>query len=255
MLFMNNAADKTPTDDVGAILGLAERIHIITACHKVGLEPTGSQDPYALRRAARCINEILFARKYNFDITEAVKESCRINEVNEATQAKILEFIKQRLHVQLKERGFEHELAALGISVAGNVPYQALKFIETMNGVKADEWFTALVSSALRVKNILKKNEKEITGAAPNESLMTVEAEKNLYQEVSRLDEPVKKALEAYDWESIAKMLAELSPVVSKFFDDVMVMDKDEKVRANRLALLEQCNKLFAEVGDLSVLS
>ena len=251
-----NAQDKTPTDDVGAILGLAERIHIIVACHKVGLEPTGSQDPYALKRAARCINEILFARKYNFDITEAVKESCRINEVDETTQAKILEFIKQRLLVQLKERGFDHELAELGISVAGNVPYQALKFIETMNSVKNDEWFTALVSSALRVKNILRKNEKEIAvDVTPDETLMKLEAEKNLFKEVSRLDEPVKKALEAYDWEGLAKMLAELSPIVAKFFDDVMVMDKDEKIRANRLAILRESNKLFTQVGDLSALS
>ena len=251
-----NAQDKTPTDDVGAILGLAERIHIIVACHKVGLEPTGSQDPYALKRAARCINEILFARKYNFDITEAVKESCRINEVDETTQAKILEFIKQRLLVQLKERGFDHELAELGISVAGNVPYQALKFIETMNSVKNDEWFTALVSSALRVKNILRKNEKEIAAdVTPDETLMKLEAEKNLFKEVSRLDEPVKKALEAYDWEGLAKMLAELSPIVAKFFDDVMVMDKDEKIRANRLAILRESNKLFTQVGDLSALS
>ena len=249
------AADKTPSDDVGAVLGLAERVHIITACHKVGLEPTGSQDPYALRRAARCINEILFARKYNFDITEAVRKSCEINEVDEATTAKILDFIKQRLHVQLKERGFDHELAALGISVVGNVPYQALKLIETLNEVKADEWFTALVSAAVRVKNILRKNASEVTGASPDEALMTVEAERDLYREVSRLDIPVREALDVYDWEGLAKMLAELSPVVAKFFDDVMVMDKDEKIRANRLALLEQCNKLFREVGDLSVLN
>ncbi|MBQ7151504.1 MAG: glycine--tRNA ligase subunit beta [Synergistaceae bacterium] len=249
------ATDKTPTDDVGAVLGLAERVHIITACHKVGLEPTGSQDPYALRRAARCINEILFARKYNFDIVEAVKESCKINGVDEKTQEKILEFIKQRLHVQLKERGFEHELAALGISVAGNVPYQALKFIETLGAVKAEEWFTALVSSAVRVKNILAKNSKDLTVEQADESLMTLDAEKNLYKEISRLDEPVRKALNAYDWAGLAKILAELSPVVAKFFDDVMVMDKDEKVRANRFALLAQCNKLFREVGDLSVLS
>ena len=249
------ATDKTPTDDVGAVLGLAERVHIITACHKVGLEPTGSQDPYALRRAARCINEILFARKYNFDIVEAVKESCKINGVDEKTQEKILEFIKQRLHVQLKERGFEHELAALGISVAGNVPYQALKFIETLGAVKAEEWFTALVSSAVRVKNILAKNSKDLTAEQADESLMTLDAEKNLYKEISRLDEPVRKALDVYDWAGLAKILAELSPVVAKFFDDVMVMDKDEKVRANRLALLAQCNKLFREVGDISVLS
>ena len=248
------AADKTPTDDVGAVLGLAERVHIITACHKVGLEPTGSQDPYALRRAARCINEILFARKYNFDITEAVKKSCEINEVDEAMQSKILDFIKQRLHVQLKERGFDHELAALGISVAGNVPYQALKLIETLNGVKAEDWFTALVSSAVRVKNIIRKNANEKINEKVDEALLTVDAEKNLYRAVSKLDEPVKKALEAYDWEALAKMLAELSPVVAKFFDDVMVMDKDEKIRANRLSLLAQCNKLFNEVGDLSTL-
>ena len=248
------AADKTPTDDVGAVLGLAERVHIITACHKVGLEPTGSQDPYALRRAARCINEILFAKKYNFDITEAVKKSCEINEVDDATRAKIFDFIKQRLHVQLKERGFEHELAALGISVAGNVPYQALKLIETLNGVKADEWFTALVSSAVRVKNIIRKNANENISANVDEALLTVDAEKNLYRAVSKLDEPVREALDAYDWEGLAKMLAELSPIVAKFFDDVMVMDKDEKVRANRLALLAQCNKLFNEVGDLSTL-
>ncbi len=248
------AADKTPTDDVGAVLGLAERVHIITACHKVGLEPTGSQDPYALRRAARCINEILFAKKYNFDIVEAVKKSCEINEVDEAMQSKILDFIKQRLHVQLKERGFDHELAALGISVAGNVPYQALKLIETLNGVKAEDWFTALVSSAVRVKNIIRKNANENINEKVDEALLTVDAEKDLYQEVSRLDEPVKKALEVYDWEELAKMLAELSPVVAKFFDDVMVMDKDEKVRANRLALLAKCNKLFNEVGDLSTL-
>ena len=250
-----SAGGKTPTDDVGAILGLAERVHIITACHKVGLEPTGSQDPYALRRAARCINEILFARKYNFDVYDTVNKACEINEVDETTREKILEFMKQRLHVQLKERGFEHELAMLGISVVGNVPYQALKLIETLDKVRGSEWFNALVSSAVRVKNILLKNAPKEAEANIDEALMTVEAEKDLYHEVTRLEAPVKKALEVYDWEGLTKMLAELSPVVAKFFDDVMVMDKDEKVRNNRLALLTECNKLFREVGDLSVMA
>ena len=249
------ATDKTPTDDVGAILGLSERVHIIVACHKVGLEPTGSQDPYALRRAARCINEILFARKYNFNMADAVSKSCEINNVDDETKTKIFEFMNQRLLGQLKERGFEHSLAALGISVAGNVPYQALKLIETLNSVKNNSWFTDLTSSAVRVRNILQKNPPENLDIKPDESLMTVEAEKNLFDEVARLEEPVKNSLEVYDWEGLTKMLAELSPVVSKFFDDVMVMDKDEKVRANRLALLSQCNKLFREVGDLSSLS
>ena len=249
------ASDKVPTDDVGAVLGIAERLHIITACHKVGLEPTGSQDPYALRRAARCINEILFARKYSFDITEAIKESCSINEVNEEICSKILEFMKQRLQVQLRERGYDYELVALAVEVAGNVPYQALKLILALNEVMSSEWFTGLVSSAVRVKNILQKNSREIKAGEPDESLMNVKAEKDLFAEVSRLEAPVKYALEVYDWTELTHLLSELSPVVAAFFESVMVMDKDERVRANRLALLAKCNKLFQETGDLSALS
>ena len=249
------ASGKTPTDDVGAILGLAERVHVITVCHKAGLEATSSQDPYGLRRAARCINETLFARGYNFDMAEAVSESCRINEVDDETKARILDFIRQRLTAQLREKGYDAELVSLGISVAGNVPYQAMKLIDTLAQVKGEEWFTGLAASALRVKNILAKNAKGVADVAPDESLMTAEAERALYAEVMRVSVPVSEAVEAYDWEGLTKILAELSPVVAKFFDDVMVMDKDEAVRNNRIALLRECNKLFLEAGDLSVLS
>ena len=249
------AAGKTPTDDVGAILGLAERIHVITACHKAGLEATSSQDPYGLRRAARCINETLFARGYNFNIAEAVEESCRINEVDEATKAKILDFIRQRLTAQLREKGYDAELVNLGISVAGNVPSQAMKLIDTLNQVRREEWFTGLAASALRVKNILAKNAKNVAEVEADESLMSVEAEKNLFAEVMRISEPVRKSVSVYDWEGLTKLLAELSPVVAKFFDDVMVMDNDERVRDNRIAILRECNKLLLTAGDLSVLS
>ena len=249
------ASGKTPSDDVGAVLGIAERVHVITACHKAGLEATSSQDPYGLRRAARCINEILFARGYNFDMAEAVSEACKINDVDDSVKAKILEFIRQRLNAQLRERGYDAELVNLGITAAGNVPYQALKLIETLNRVKSEEWFTGLAASALRVKNILAKNATSATEVSPDESLMTEEAEKSLYAEVMRIADSVRMSVNAYDWEGLAKILAELSPVVGKFFDDVMVMDKDERVRNNRLALLRECNKLFLEAGDLSVLS
>lgn len=249
------ASGKTPSDDVGAVLGIAERVHVITASHKAGLEATSSQDPYGLRRAARCINEILFARGYNFDMSEAVSEACRINDVDDSVKAKILEFIRQRLNAQLRERGYDAELVNLGITAAGNVPYQALKLIETLNRVKSEEWFTGLAASALRVKNILTKNAESIADVSPDESLMTEEAEKSLYAEVMRIADSVRMSVNAYDWEGLAKILAELSPVVGKFFDDVMVMDKDERVRNNRLALLRECNKLFLEAGDLSVLS
>lgn len=249
-----SAGDQTPTDDIGAILGLAERIHIVVACHKVGLAPTGTQDPYALRRAARCVNEILWARRYSLDIASAVEKSCAINEVDEVLWAKILAFLEQRLLIQLKERGFDHELASLAISVTGRVPYQALRLIEALESVKGQEWFIELVSSAVRVRNILQKNDAGGGEGDIREDLMQKQAEQDLWAGVRRLEEPVRDALTSCNWGMLTQLLAELSPLVSTFFTDVMVMDNDEAIRANRLALLRRCEALFKEVGDLGAL-
>ena len=163
--------------------------------------------------------------------------------------------MRQRLTAQLREKGYDAELVNLGITVAGNVPYQALKLIETLSRVKAEDWFTGLAASALRVKNILAKNAKGVADVEPDESLMTLDAERELFAEVRRLAGPVHEAVNSYGWEELAKMLAELSPVVAKFFDDVMVMDKDEAVRNNRIALLRECNRLMMTAGDLSVVA
>ena len=246
-----NAAGKTPSDDVGAILGLAERLQIITSCHKAGLEHTGTQDPYALRRAARCINEILWARDYNFNISKAVQEACNINDVGDDIYKKVIAFMDQRLSMQLIERGYDHRLVSLGIFVANGIPNQILKLVETLDRIKNSEWFIALTESAVRVRNILQKNKALSLTKVPDEKLMNVQAERDLWNEIKRLKDPVKEALEKYDWEKLTQLLAELSPVVSKFFDDVMVMDENIQIRNNRLALLNRCNKLFYEVGDL----
>ena len=246
------ASDSLPTDDVGAILGLAERVHILVNCHKAGLEPTGSQDPYGLRRAARCINEILWGRGLDLDLGEAVRECALLNRVDEPTVERVLAFIEQRLLVQLKEKGCEHELALLALSVAGHRPLQALRLMEALNGVKDEPWFSDLMTSAVRVRNILQKAPDAPDTADP--ALLAKPAERALYDEVVRLEPGVREALNANDWKGLTARLSELSPVVSAFFEDVMVMDPDEKVRANRLALLRRCNALFKEVGDLGAL-
>lgn len=246
------ASDSLPTDDVGAILGLAERIHIVVSCHKVGLEPTGSQDPYGLRRAARCINEILWGRNLDLDLEEAVRESALLNQVEQDVLERILAFIGQRLLVQLKEKGYEHELAALALSVIGRRPCQALRLMEALNEVKDEPWFSDLMTSAVRVRNILQKAPEAPDAVDP--ALLAKPAERALYEEVMRLEPGVREVLNSNDWKGLTARLAELSPVVSAFFDDVMVMDPDERVRANRLALLRRCNALFEEVGDLGAL-
>ena len=244
--------DSIPSDDVGAILGLAERIHILVVCHKAGLEPTGSHDPYALRRAVRCINEIIWGRKLDVDIGNAVRASVASNNVGADVAERIFSFVEQRLLVQLKEKGYEHELVKLAMSVTKNRPLQALCLMEALNKVKDEPWFAVLVTSAIRVRNILSK-----AGDVSDEvdlSLPMKEAESALYNEVVKMEPVVETILKENDWQGLTSSLAELSPVVTKFFDDVMVMDPDEKIRANRLGILKRCNALFKKTGDLGLL-
>jgi glycyl-tRNA synthetase beta chain len=247
-----SASDSVPSDNVGAILGLAERIHIIVNCHKVGLEPTGSQDPYGLRRAARCINEILWARKLDVDVKEAVRTSALINLVEMRTVEKIFSFLDQRLLMQIKEKDYEHELAKLAISVTGHRPLQVLRLMEALNKVKDESWFNGLVTAAVRVRNILQKAENVSDSVDPDLALKS--AEKTLYEEIVKMEPFVEATLQASDWENLTALLSELSPIVTGFFDEVMVMDPDEKIRANRLAILKRCNALFEEIGNLGTL-
>jgi len=247
-----SAAGNMPTDDVGAILGLAERIHIIVSCHKAGLEPTGSQDPYALRRAARCINEIIWNRKLDMDVENAVRTSAASNGVETDVAEKVLSFIEQRLLMQLKEKNYEYELIKLAISVTGRRPLQALRLMEALNKIKDEPWFSALATSAVRVRNILSKA-GDVSDTVDS-NLAVKEAEKLLYDEVVKMEPVVESILRENDWQGLTAALSDLSPVVSGFFDNVMVMDKDDTIRANRLAILKRCNALFEKIGDLGVL-
>ncbi|HOO86852.1 MAG TPA: glycine--tRNA ligase subunit beta, partial [Synergistales bacterium] len=246
------AGSELPEDIIGALLGLAERVHIITSCFKVGFEPTGSQDPYALRRAARCINEILWGKAMDVNLGRLVARSCEQLAIQEDVRERIVAFLQQRLHVQIREKGYGHELSTLAVSVAGSRPLQVLRFLEVFSKLQAEQWFVDLVTSAVRVRNILAKSGD--ASAAVDESLFAKEAESKLYAEIVRINPLVEEALAGQDWKALAGYLSELSPFVTSFFEDVLVMDPDERVKCNRIHLLGLCNALFLKVGDLGIL-
>jgi len=248
------AGDNTPSDDVGAVLGIADRANIIVMCHKVGFEPTGSQDPYALRRAARCINEIIWDCRLDADLFELVRKSAVMNDVSEEIVEKVFSFLKQRMLMQFKEKGCDHGIASLSVSVTGNRPLQALRFIEVLAKVRSEKWFEELILSAVRVKNILSKTEPDVREGEVNSELFVKDAENKLFNEIRQVSEKASDAISKSDWTALTNCLAELSPRISSFFDDVLVMDKDENIKSNRIRLLVKCNELFEEVGDIWVL-
>ena len=220
--------------------------------HKAGLEPSGSQDPYGLRRAARCINEILWGLPLDVDMAGLVARSCEANSVEDELREKIMAFLSQRLLMQLKEKGYGHEMALLAISVTGHRPLQVLRFLEVFSSIQGQQWFLDLVTAAVRVRNILAR--EETLGSRPDPELFSKKAEEDLFREIERVEPAVGKALREQNWNALAESLSELSPFITAFFDDVLVMDPDSRVKENRIALLSLCSRLFLEVGDLGLL-
>ncbi len=245
------AGDALPSDVIGAYLGLAERIFNLVGAYKTGFRPSGSQDPYGLRRAARCINEILWGMNLDLDLDGALDKAGEVLGLSSEGMSELISFIRQRLLIQLKEKGFSHELSELSVAVTGGKPLQALKYLKALETVRGEEWFAKLVTSAVRVSNIMSKNGDE-KAPSVDSSLFSLDQEKELFGQIETVLPKVVSAIESYDWDGLMESLAGLSPAVSSFFDGVMVMDKDDQVRGNRLALLDRCDSLFKEIGDIS---
>jgi glycyl-tRNA synthetase beta chain len=161
-------------------------------------------------------------------------------------------FVRQRLQVQLREKGFRHEVVELVLQTISNRPLQAFRMAETLEKRSDEVWFTDLITAAVRVKNLL--NKAGITPAEVDLSKLVETSEKQLYEKLLALEEDARVSVDKFDWEKLASVLAELAPVIAQFFNDVLVMDKDVDLRNNRLALLKKCQDFFLLVGDFSLL-
>ena len=246
------AGDILPSSKVGAFLGLAERADTLVAIHKIGLAPTGSQDPYGLRRAARCMNELIWGLELDIDIRQLLKMAAAELSADTETLNRVMDFVRQRLQVQLREKGFGHGVVSLVVDSQGHRPLQALKMLYTLNEVSSTEWFASLILAAIRVRNLLLKTEERQEAVQPEKLISP--AEQKLFSALQQLSPQVSDAVELHDWKKVNEILFELSPAINLFFDEVMVMDEDASIRRNRLAILAECKKLFDTIGDFGLL-
>ncbi|MDD4159894.1 MAG: glycine--tRNA ligase subunit beta [Synergistaceae bacterium] len=246
------AGDSIPSGLAGAIIGLADRADTLAAIYKIGLEPTSSQDPYGLRRAARCINEIIWGLPLDIDLYKLLERSASAFDIGTDIMDRIKAFVRLRLQVQLREKGFRHEVVELVLQTISNRPLQAYRMADTLEKRSDEVWFADLITAAVRVKNLLNK-----AGSAPDNieiSKLVEPSEKELYEKLMLLEGEARDSVDKYDWEKLASVLAELAPVIAGFFNDVLVMDEDISLRNNRLALLKKCQDFFLLVGDFSLL-
>lgn len=231
----------------GLALALADRIDSLVGLFAVGLAPKGSNDPFALRRAAIQIVENLIANEVRIDLREVLSAAIPSLPVpaKESTTGEVLEFINNRLETYLLERGIRTSVVRAILAEQGHDPFSASQAAASLNKIiQEDTWPPLLDSYARCVRIVRDQPQYELR---PGDLEMV--QEKNLLSAFER-------AVIAKDGSvaSFISALADMEPAISEFFDNVLVMDEDMQVRQNRLALLQKITGLAKGIADLSYL-
>ncbi len=250
------AGDILPQSENGRILAIVDKIDNITATFSRGEAPTGSQDPFALRRQALGILNIILEGKMHIPMMKLVGSALFLLKIDTKQTAavlkEVLDFIKMRLKNMLTEQGLRYDVIDAVMADDRNtdmydIYLRTLALNDYVETAEAKE----LIQAGTRVCNICKNAS---TTAEVKTELFNTPEEKKLYQVVKAVDEKVFPLAARYKYDEYLKDLVPLTPVINKFFDAVMIMDKDEAVKNNRLALVQSVKALLNGVGDISVL-
>lgn len=239
-----SAGDAVPDGEIGTIISLADKIDNIASFFHLGLIPSGSEDPFALRRQAAGIINILQGKDYPLTpdiLADKALEGLPVLPADKTIlSGKIMQFFNQRLEGMLLSQGYSYDVvnAALAVKM---INMKDLKYrIDAISELKNKTSFPPLLIAAKRVYNILAK----VQPAAVNENLLNDPSEKELFNVAGEVRNKIAK--------NIFIALYELEKPINIFFDSVLVMDKDEKIRNNRLALLYSIKNIFDSLGDFS---
>jgi glycyl-tRNA synthetase beta chain len=231
--------DEIPTQIVSVIAGLADRMETLAGCFSVGLIPKGSGDPYALRRAAQGLVAIILKNNLDLNYEHLVQNSCLLFQAPVGIQVTLGEFIQDRLAQVLKTQNIRYDIVDAVFAGSGESSLLVKRNLaETLMKFSADAGYKNLVDSAVRVSKIAKAhgNTQVETG------LFVVPEEKTLFDQFTKNSQSSNQ--------NLLNSYIVLLPTITQFFEKVMVMDKDEKVKANRLALLKNIHLWFLQTAD-----
>ena len=247
------AGDVLPQTEAGKVLSIIDKVDNIVATFSRGLIPTGSQDPYALRRQTIGILNILLGSEWNISLRPIFKASMELLNVAADKQEELLNQVEEFFTLRLKniflDREVPHHVIDLLLSNNELSVADAEGLVNALLANRIDE-NVELVQAYTRMYNLVK--DVEYTGV--NSDLLKEDAEKALFEAASKASEESLAAWEANDYAAVVAIPATLVPAINKFFEDVMVMDKDEAIKANRLQLVRLAYSVMAIIGDISAL-
>ena len=250
--------DRIPSTVEGQLLGLSDRINTIFDMFAIGLEPTGSKDPFALRRAANGVIKILAEARLPLTLDELIAVAVEQSAFGKSESARtaVKNFLRERLEFYLREaRGFSYDVVNATLATGEDNIVDVLARADALTAMRSSEDFAAVSAGLKRIKNILRqaaeKSSEVIADTVDAERLQEPE-EKELHSTSLRLGPQVEQLQITGDYRGALEVTAQLRPVIDGFFDKVMVMAPDAELRANRLALITQVLRSFSQIGDFS---
>jgi glycyl-tRNA synthetase beta chain len=241
--------DAIPSTVEGQLLGLADRIQTITAMFGIGNAPTGSKDPFALRRAANAIVKILAESELPLTLGDVLAASG----AEQANKEQVSAFLRERLHFYFKDvRGFAYDVVNAVLAAGADDVRDAAARAEALAAVRGSEDFAAVSAACKRIKNILRQaEEKGYNPAQAKLGELALEAI-DLWHRSKEMEPKIAKLREQRSYRDALALIATLRPTVDTFFDKVMVLDPDEKIRGANLGLIDEVLRSFSTIADFS---
>ena len=241
-----------PETEVSAVLAIADKLDTIVGYFGIEERPTGSQDPYSLRRHALGIIRILLERELPISVDSVLKKAISLYgvELADDTEQSVLSFFRDRIRVILQSHEYTPDIADAVLAVGEVDIVDILKRAETLAEFRLTSNFEVVYNALNRVLRILPENTHEIV----DRELLKDDAEEELYNHIVKSKSNIETAIQQREYTKLLTYLSELQPAIDRFFDDVLVMVENEDIRKNRLALLKIiADKIYA-VADLTKL-
>ncbi len=246
---------ELPKSELGAIVGIADRMDTICGCFAIGIKPSGSADPFGLRRHALSIIRIIENMNWDFSFKDFLNYTLDILKdtisFNLDVEREILIFFKDRYRYMMIRKGFPSDIIDAVLSVSfDNIALIKDRIIQLQNFIHQSENFEEIVLTAKRVRNILNKQKDKYE---VDESLFQIIWEKKLWESYIKIKERMNYYLNNKDYFNAIKQLSYIKKPVDDFFDNVEILTKENKtLRTNRIALVQHIEMLFKEIADFS---
>lgn len=252
------AGDELPESNTGILLALADRLDSLVGLFALGQIPSGSKDPFALRRASLGVLRILVEKQLNLDLIELIELAAKQNwavEISQQAKDSLLEYLLERFSSWYQDQHIAPEVFQAVRATGISNPYDINARVQAVNQFSQQEEAQALSAANKRVANILQKNQVMADNITIDDSLLVDEAEKQLAKALQEKQTAIKPLLVKHQYSDALATLAQLRPQVDCFFDEVMVMADDDATRTNRMALLNSLKQTFGQIADISKLN